>query len=66
MFIKRTLSGKNMISIMQMQNTIAGTKSKKSPSRSNRKCMKYETISAALIRDNPTRIVSMIVEGKRK
>ena len=52
-FIDRKLSGKNKINIMQMQNTSVGTSIRNKPSRSNRKCMKYATISAALISDKP-------------
>ncbi len=42
---------------MQIQNTIAGTNNKNNPNLSNRKCIKYDIINAALISDNPTKIV---------
>lgn len=49
-----------------MQNTVAGISVRNIPSFSNRRCMKYATISTDLISDNPTKIVSMMMGGRRK
>src|SRR3989442_8036319 len=57
-FFDRKLSGKNTNS-RQIQITRAGTMVKIKLMRSNRRCMKYATISAALMIDAPIRITSM-------
>ena len=55
---ERKLSGKNT-SNKQMQITTAGTIVSTRFKRSKRRCMKYATISAALMIDAPIRITSM-------